>query len=84
MFTIEMDLARAINNGRQKISKIDAQLRALNEAFPDQKRLPDSEKDPEFLARRSALLPERRFLSGIQHGNKNDLSRRIRPVILRP
>lgn len=76
MSSIEMRLAPMVNSRRQEISKIDTALRGLNEIFPDQRKKPDTEKDPEYQAVRSGILEKRRALSGMQHRDR-DLLRQV-------
>lgn len=66
MSTIEIRLAPEVNRRRQEIYRLDATLRGLNENFPNERRKPDSEKNPEYHALRSGILARRRDLSGEQ------------------
>lgn len=77
MSSIEMNLAPGVQGRRQKISSIDAQLRALNMHFPGERRKPDAQKDPHYLDQRTGLLDIRRILSSAQHHHRKAWRRRV-------
>ena len=73
MSSIEMDLAPGVNRRRQEITNIDAQLKQLNSSFPGERKKPDAAKDPEYMARRTAILEIRQHLSGMQNRDRRIL-----------
>lgn len=49
-----------------RLAEIDASLRTLNEQFPGEKKKPGSQRDPEFVSARSALINEKKILASQQ------------------
>lgn len=63
MSVVERNLAQAINKRRPQITSLDVVLKVLNKQYPGERKKPTSERNPEYMAKRSALLDQRRSLS---------------------
>lgn len=63
MSVVERNLAQAIHKRRPQITSLDIALKALKEQHPGERKKPTLERNPEYMAKRSALLDQRRSLS---------------------
>lgn len=63
MSVVERNLAQAINKRRQQITSLDVVLKGLNKEHSGERKKSTLNRNPEYTAKRSALLDQRRSLS---------------------
>lgn len=73
MSSRELDIAPGVSNRRTEITDIDAKLRNLNARFPGERKKPNTDKNPEYLAARNGILERRQLLSGMQYQTRRTL-----------
>lgn len=64
MSSVERGIAQSIHRQREELTKLNDQLRVLNEQYPGERKKPFTERDLMYEALRSPLLNRRIELQG--------------------